>query len=58
MVCGRTRGAGDHLGDDAFAIEALFQLFGLFEDLGWRLRVDVRHGVVVVEHHGVEARVA
>ena len=46
---------GDHFGGDAFASEPLFQLAGFFADLRLGFGVNVRDGVVVVEHHGVDA---
>ena len=45
----------DHFGGDPVAVEALPEFLGFVADLLVRFAVDVRHGVVVVEHHGVEA---
>ena len=46
---------GDHFSGNAGIAEALFQFFGFTLDLWPFFILDVRHGVVVVEHHGVEA---
>lgn len=45
----------DHFGSDSGVIQAAFQLLGLFEDLAGAFVIDVGDGIIVVEHHGVEA---
>ena len=45
----------DHFRNDAFAIQPLLQFLGFLANLLLGFAVDIRHGVIVVEHHGVEA---
>ena len=45
----------DHLGGDAFAVQAFAELLCFCADLPFGFFIDVRHGIVVVEHHRVEA---
>jgi hypothetical protein len=44
----------DHLCGDSLAIQAPLQFFRFFANGRFALAVDLRHGVVVVEHHRVE----
>lgn len=44
----------DHFCGDSLAVQAFLQLFCFFADLSIRFVVEVRDGIVVVEHHGVE----
>jgi len=46
---------GTHLGGDTFTLESFVQFARLLADFGVGLRIDIGHGVVVVEHHGVVA---
>ena len=44
----------DHFRRDAGIIDSLLQLFRFFENLLLRFVIDIRHRVIVVEHHRVE----
>ena len=47
---------GDHLGRDAGVIQLLLEFFRFLAQLRGGLAVNVRHGIVVMKHHGVEAQ--